>query len=311
MNSIENLIIELGITKKIFIPSMIREINYFVSNKLSNINEIYKNNNNKYYLLTNLVNFGLELENIIKLNDNNILSIQLNFLTGLINPIITKIRNICLELNLELVDEYKNKIYYLIETDVIKYKEHKKNIKFLQVNCFCRNTNYTVGKEILFEDFGITIKIANYHFKDIFREFITNIFIQNNNSKDKRFDWFWKAVDYANDNEQYNNEHSNEQYYNENNFEINNYEQSCEINNSEINNSEIKKSFKIIQKIHDTTKQFKIINENKMLNIIKPTEKEMTKIISNSIIVEDESFTIPIDNNDDLSVISNIGQEEN
>jgi hypothetical protein len=306
MNSIENLIIELGITKKMFIPSMIREINCFVSNKLSNINEIYKNNNNKYYLLTNLVNFGLELENIIKLNDNNILSIQLNFLTWLINPIITKIRNICLELNLELVDEYKNNIYDLIETDLIKYKEHKKNIKFLQVNCFCRNTNYTVGKEILFEDFGITIKITNYHFKDIFREFITDIFIQNNNSKDKRFDWFWKAVNYEN-----NYEYSNEQYYNENSYEINNYEQSYDINNSEINNKEITKSFKIIQKKPDMTKQFKIKNENQMLNIIKPTEKEMTKIISNSIIVEDESFSIPIDNNDDLSLISNIEQEEN
>jgi hypothetical protein len=306
MNSIENLIIELGITKKMFIPSMIREINCFVSNKLSNINEIYKNNNNKYYLLTNLVNFGLELENIIKLNDNNILSIQLNFLTWLINPIITKLRNICLELNLELVDEYKNKIYDLIETDLIKYKEHKKNIKFLQVNCFCRNTNYTVGKEILFEDFGITIKITNYHFKDIFREFITDIFIQNNNSKDKRFDWFWKAVNYEN-----NYEYSNEQYYNENSYEINNYEQSYDINNSEINNKEITKSFKIIQKKPDITKQFKIKNENQMLNIIKPTEKEMTKIISNSIIVEDESFSIPIDNNDDLSLISNIEQEEN
>ena len=45
------------------------------------------------------------------------------------------------------------------------------------------------------------------------------------------------------------------------------------------------------------------------LNIIKPSEEQMSKIISNSIIIEDESFSIPIDNSDNLTVISSVHQE--
>ena len=101
MNLIDNLIDELKIQRKTFIPSMINEINLFVLNKLLSINQIYKNNFNKYNLLSNLVNLGSELENIIN-RDNSILSIQLNFFAGLFNPIINKIKNICLELKLEL-----------------------------------------------------------------------------------------------------------------------------------------------------------------------------------------------------------------
>jgi hypothetical protein len=318
MISIDNLINELKISKKIFIPSIISEINIFVSNKILGIYTIYKSDLNKYILLGNLANLGLELENIINLGDDTILSIQLNFFNKLLNPIINRIRNICLEINLELIDEYKNLLNNLIELEPIKYKEQKKNIKFLQINCFCRNINYIVGKETLFGDFGITIKITNYHFKDIFKNLITssNLFVQNNNNKDKRFDWFWKAIEHRNNpnfliTEQ--NQFFNYENINNNLNEINKINETNETNDNNDTNeiNEFIESYKIIQKIPDMTKSNQISNIFQELNIIKPTHKEMSKIISNSIIIEDESFSIPIDNidnidnNNDLTTISN------
>ena len=172
MNSIDNLIGELKIPNSYFVPNIIKEINMFVMYKLEKINRTYSNDFDKYKLLSNLVCFGLELENIVSNTNNNIISIQLNFLTGLFKPIIDKIKNICLEINFELVNMYKNQIYNLIETNSNKYKTHIKNIKFLQINCFCKNTNYSVSKEVMFEDFGITIKITNCHYKNIFNDLI-------------------------------------------------------------------------------------------------------------------------------------------
>ncbi len=308
MNSLCNLIDELKLSKKIFVPSIISEINFFVLNKLLSINEIFKNNSNKYILLSQLANLGLELENITSLKDNNILSIQLNFLDKLFDPIINKIRNICLELNLELVEEYKNIIINLFESEPIKYKEQKKNIKFVQINCFCKNINYNVSKGISFEDFGISIKITNYHFKDTYKDLFicSNLFVHNNNSKDKRFDWFWKAIDYENNLDNINIDLNKNQFSDNENISSKTMYQ----NEESYDTNEIVESFKIIQKIPGINignASNQTTNVSQDFNTIKPSDKEMSKIISNSIIIDDESFTIPInsiDNNDNLTTIS-------
>jgi len=306
-NSIYDLINELQTPENIFVPKIIEEINTFVSHKLFNINVKFVNNSNKFFLLANLANLGLELENNFNRRDNTILSTQLGFIDKLINPIINKIRNICLDLNMELVEEYKNLIYRQIELEPIKYAEQKKNIKYLQINCFCRNTNYVVGKEILFEDFGITIKITNCHFKDIFKNLFTNtnIFIQNNNTKDKRFDWYWKAIEYNNNlDDKYTHTLGDENLLIIKNIETNEPTDENNLDNETI------ESFKIIQKNQDLIKPTQSTNMVSEINILKPSDKEMSKIISNSIIIEDESFTIPIDNiNDNLSTITNNFQE--
>lgn len=78
MNFIDNLIDELKTSNCYFIPSVIEEFNTFVIRKLLTIDEIYKNDLNKYYLLGNLVNLGYELDNILR-TDNLTLSSQLNF----------------------------------------------------------------------------------------------------------------------------------------------------------------------------------------------------------------------------------------
>jgi len=305
--SIYDLINELQTPENIFVPKIIEEINTFVSHKLFNINVKFVNNSNKFFLLANLANLGLELENNFNRRDNTILSTQLGFIDKLINPIINKIRNICLDLNMELVEEYKNLIYRQIELEPIKYAEQKKNIKYLQINCFCRNTNYVVGKEILFEDFGITIKITNCHFKDIFKNLFTNtnIFIQNNNTKDKRFDWYWKAIEYNNNlDDKYTHTLGDENLLIIKNIETNEPTDENNLDNETI------ESFKIIQKNQDLIKPTQSTNMVSEINILKPSDKEMSKIISNSIIIEDESFTIPIDNiNDNLSTITNNFQE--
>ena len=310
MNLIDDLINQLNMSENIFIPSIVNEINMFVLDKLLNISLIFKNNFNKYHLLSNLVKLGLELENIIDCNRGDILSLQLNFISaGLFNPIINNIRNICLELNMELVEEYKNQINNLIDSNSEKYKEHKKNIKSIQINCFCRNINYTIHKEIIFEDFGITIKITNFHYKDIFRDLImeSNLFVSNNNYKDKRFDWFWKANDY---NPLTNINNYQEQTFNNNNNiqqnTINDENNMNNMNNEENNmnneNNEENESFKIIQKKPEIIGQKRIIKSqldlNSNLNIIKPSEEQMSKIVSNSIIIEDDSFSILIDDNE-------------
>jgi hypothetical protein len=323
MNLINNIIDELKISNCHFVPSVIEEINKFVIHKLLTVNEIYKNDFNKYHLLGNLVNLGYMLENILTPN-NDILSLQLNFLSGLFKPIINKIRNVCLEINLELVNEYKNQISDLIMSDLNKYNVQKKNIKFIQVNCLCKNLNYYINKEIMFEDFGISIKITNQHFKDIFKNLIeeTNLPIQNlpnNNSRDKKSDWNWRAIEYKN----YCgiNLNIDEQDFLDTNFieQNNNY---ISVSNSDNLNDNVE-SFKIIQKIPEsiqsslTSNISNISNSsnssnnttfNQNINMLKSNEKQMSFLISNSIVIEDDSFSIPIDLDDNLTTLTNIDQ---
>lgn len=304
MNLINNIIDELKISNNYFVPTVIEEINTFVIHKLTNIIEIYKIDLNKYYLLGNLVNLGYELENNILVKNNNILSLQLNFLNGLFEPIINKIREVCLEINIELVNEIKNQIGNLIMSDLNKYDLQKKNIKFVQVNCFCKNQNYSVNKEVLFDDFGISIKITNYHFKDIFKELIeeTDLPIKNNNLKDKKSDWSWKAFEFKNYNNFFNN------IKDQNIFDTNYVNQNNNMYDNLNNIIDDVESFKIVQKNPESIQSLQKTNIlidstfNNNINIIKPSEKQISKIISNSIIIEDDSFSIPIDFNDNLTL---------
>jgi hypothetical protein len=71
MNLIIDLVNELKIIHPIFYPNIIKEINDFVLNKLLIIIDIFKQNNNKYNLLSILVKFGFQLENLINNNNNN------------------------------------------------------------------------------------------------------------------------------------------------------------------------------------------------------------------------------------------------
>lgn len=318
MNLIDSIIEELKTSECYFVPSLIEEINIFVIHKLSNINEIYKNNLNKYYLLGNLVNLGHELENISTNTNNNILFQQLNFISGLFKPIINKIRDACLKINLELVNDYKNQIGNLIMSDLNKYLIHKNNIKFIQVNCLCKNINYSINKEVMFEDFGISIKITNHHFKEIFKNLIeeTNLPIQNYNLKDKKSDWYWKAIDYKN----YTNDFdmkkqiivdSNNNVINGTNnlndlTDLNDLNDLNDVNN--LNDDSIQ-SFKIVQKIPESIQSLQLqssnisnisndFNFNQNINIIKTNDKYTSSFVNNSIIIDDDSFSIPIDIDD-------------
>lgn len=298
MELIINLINELQTTNYIFIPASINEINKFVLNKLYQIIDNYKLTYNKYHIFEMITTIGLELENTFQINkitNNNIISQQLNFYSNLVNPIISKIRSICLELNLELVEDAKNKIFNLINLNPNKYSEVQKYIKFMQINCFCRNINYVVGKEVMFWDFGITIKITNSHYKNIFKDLIeeTKLFVSNDNNKDKRFDWYWKTIEQNNINsinvisDKIIKQHNN--FFNTNDFSYTNNEKNIEntINTEITENIENTENFKIIQTQPENVLQPQDIKLTDKINIIKN--------ISNLIIIEDDSFTIPIE----------------
>jgi len=308
MNFINDLIDELNTSNYHFLPSVIEEFNTFVIHKLLAINEIYKNDFDKYYLLGNLVNLGHELENISTAACPT-LSSQLNFFSGLFKPVVNKIREICLKLNLELVNEYKNQIGNLIMSNIEKYNVQKKNIKFIQVNCFCKNT-FAINKEIMFGEFGISIKITNLHFKDIFKNLLEETNLPNcnlqNYLRDKKTDWYWKAIEYTN----YSN--ISDELNKQNKFDTDFIEPTYPNN---LDNSN--ESFKIIQKnpeliqssLSSNVSNFSnVSNEYTLIqniNIIKQTDKKISSIIANSIVIDDDSFSIPIDLDDNLTTMTN------
>jgi len=311
MDLIQKFINELQTTGCSFVPSSIKEVNGLVLNKLYQIVNLFKLGNNKYQILSAMVKIGLELENTFQINkiNNDIISQQLSFYTNLAKPIINKIRDICLELNLELVADLKNTIYNLINDNQDKYSLSDKYIKFMQINSFCRNINYVIKKEVMFEDFGITIRISNPHHKYIFKDLINEIkLLSPNNNKDKRFDWYWKASDSNIDidinilstyiEKQENNINNINIYMNTNN-------NFCDENNFNDNDDKENNNFKIIQTQPENISQIYNMELNNQYDITKPSIEQISKIISNSIIIEDDSFTIPIDNIDNTDNTDN------
>lgn len=291
MDIFRDLLKEIS-TKHYFLNiTLIDEINSNIYSKLLNLMEQYNETNNKYLFMSGLVRLGYELEKSININSNDILSLQLNNISGLIYPIINKIKKICYELNLELAEELKKYIFDLINEEQILYLNIKKNIKFLNIICFCRNVNFVVNKELLFDDFGIVIKISNPHYKNIFTDLITKIGIFTlNDNKDKRFDWYWKPL--------YNydlNELLNYKLKEENNLNS----LTADENNSNINNTnsdEKIEQFKIVQKIPENNIGLYENRPIEKFTTISELKEQSLKILSNSIIIEDDSFSIPIDN---------------
>lgn len=322
MEELNNLINELKIdeNKYKFIPSIIREINMYVRQELILFIDTYKLSNNKYLLLSNLVNIGLEFDNKKQNTLDNIYITQMIFFHELISPVVIKIKNICLKLNLELVNEFKILISNLILNSTIygfnKFDELNKNIKFLQINCFCKNINLSnlKDKDIEFEDFGITIKISNYHLKELFRDLISNInlFTQNDN-KDKKFDWVWKAYNYSYlnlDNNLINEFNPTNPFDSEKLIYDNSFDSIDLTNQNNLLNDVNNIGFKIFQKTPNVIKtsiQHNTITEPIFLNTNKLDEHEINKNISSSIIIEDDSFLIPISvHNDNSTNYSNI-----
>ncbi len=270
MDLIDNLIDKLKKSNKIniFVPNLINEINTFVMHKLLDVKCIYANDFNKWNLLCNLANLGLELENTIKINDDCILSLQLHFLSGIFIPIIDKIKNICVNINLVLVDEYKKKINEIITYNLDKYNIHKKNIKYIQIIPYYNNIN----KIIEFNNFGISIKITNYHFNNIFTDLIneTNSYFQNINFyTDTKFSWIWKV-------DKFNKVDKN--IFSDENKNIHNDDFIIYTSN-----------------VVDDTKSFKIIQMNPEIITNNMTLNKQTEKI-NPVIIEDDSFQIPIKN---------------
>ena len=178
----------------------------------------------------------------------------------------------------------------------------------------------------MFEEFGISIKITNQHFKDIFKNLIeeTNLPIQNlsiqnlpnNNSRDKKSDWNWRAIEYKN----YSgiNLNMKEQDFLDTNFIEQNNNDVFVSNSGNLNDNV--ESFKIVQKIPESIQSLlnsNIANSsnssnnstfNQNINMLKSSEKQMSSLISKSIVIEDDSFSIPIDVDDNLTTLTNINQ---
>ena len=148
MELIYNLTKELS-EQNLFNLSVINEINFFVLNKINMIITNYELNKNNHYLLGNFVNLGLELENI-SIDTNNIISIQLKTFSNLILPIIYKLKEICLEFNLQIVNEFKNIIENIFFDEINNNDddEYKKYFRYLQINCFTKILHYSKIKDI-------------------------------------------------------------------------------------------------------------------------------------------------------------------
>lgn len=286
IDMINELIQEITSKHSFLNLSLIEQINNVVSNKLITIMDEFNLGGNKYVLLSNLVKFGYELEKSINKNNNHIISLQIASLSGLLEPIIIRIKNICLELNLELVDELKKLVLNLVNEKNLLNPIIKEHIKLFNIKHFCKSVNYQIERELVFEEFGITIKISNPFYKNIFSQLVEkfDIFISNN-ARDQRFDWYWKALD---------NEKQNSNIVMSEEKQIFNTENA---NNNEFDDllPDIKmEEFKIVQKQPPSV----IFETNNKFEFNKQLKEPESRITINSLIVEDESFLIPIDNTD-------------
>lgn len=272
MELIYNLTKELS-EQNLFNLSVINEINFFVLNKINMIITNYELNKNNHYLLGNFVNLGLELENI-SIDTNNIISIQLKTFSNLILPIIYKLKEICLEFNLQIVNEFKNIIENIFFDEINNNDddEYKKYFRYLQINCFTKILHYSKIKDISFEDFGINIKITNLYYIDKFKNLIESFNIFSSNKKNE---WIWKAKEYNT--------------YLDISNKIFKENKCLSLNNDKVEKIE---NFKIIQNITNS-------NESNNISINKIISNNKT--ISGSTIIEDESFIIPIDKEYNLS----------
>lgn len=313
MDTFADLLKEISTKQNFLTIDLIEQINSNISHKLISLFDELRNTNNKYSFVSGLVKLGYELEKSISTNSSDILSLQMNSISGLIKPIVSRIKKICYELNLELVEDLKKYVQNYINNDDLINSDIKKYIKSMNINCFCRNVNYVISKELMFEDFGIVIKISNPHYKNIFAELVKSMgFFSQNNTRDKRFDWCWKALCNYDFQHQYfstgaeviklgepnNNKYKNTTHENKISNNMSNNLNSNDIFNLSNENETILEEFKIVQKIPENIIGQMENKPNDKIKIIKQTNEKTSKILSNSIIVEDESFSIPINDND-------------
>lgn len=306
---INNLIDELDpnkITKNSAIYNFIKNINKPIHDEIVRIKYDYQLNKNNYKLLTSFTKIGTEFENLYGINncdENNIVSIQISFLSKLIVPIYKKIIKICLEINNELVKDTKKNILYLMETKYNSgYNSGKNNLKLFNINSLYKSIIGIENKILSFDDFGIGIKILNPHYKEYFSKIIgeLQIFSDDKNIKEKKFDWYWKPSTDAklcvavcvepniigNTNTNTNSDvdfdnftNGNDEFDNLTNGDVEPIEDFKIIQKSPIDMGSINPSFDI----KNYFSQYK--NNLKKLN-------HSNKNISNLIVVEDESFSL-------------------
>lgn len=289
MDLFNSLIKEISTKHNFLNISIIEEINSIIKTKLMNLYDEFKNTHNKYLFVSKLVIFGYSLEKSIS-SDSNIILTQLKNISGLFIPIINRIKKICYKLNLELIDDVKKNILEQIDVENSKFNkldklDIKKYIKYLNIQSFFKNTN--IENQLKFDDFGIMVKITNPYHKNIFTNLIENIGVFTiDTSGSKIFDWFWKPLYNYNFEQITNNDYLNI-------FEDPNIIYSNSDEKLENKKNEKIEEFKIIQKIPNLKN--KIIDNQWLENKFIQNDQILKKqTITNSIIIEDESFTIPI-----------------
>lgn len=179
--------------KNILNISVITDFNCSVSERFEKLFSIYNLGHNKFYMLQELVNFGMELENINQNNDDFVLE-QLSTFSNLYLPIVSKIKEVCFELNNQIINDLKLSYDNIIESD--SYQDKIKIYKSIQIFSNVKNFYYIKPKEIPFDDFGIGIKIPNPNDKPLFKDIIDSfgIFSLPTLVLSKKMDWIWKPL---------------------------------------------------------------------------------------------------------------------
>ena len=109
--------------------TVINELNTRMSEKFENLYKSYTVSLNKLYVLQELVKFGVELENVLSSRDDFV-SEQLATFGNLFIPVILRIKEICFELNNQIVTDVK-----LLYDDVIKSQpDYQEKIKIYKSN---------------------------------------------------------------------------------------------------------------------------------------------------------------------------------
>lgn len=174
--------------------SVIKDFNNSVSDRFEKLFRVYNLTSNKFYMLQELVNFGIILENISGGKDDFV-SEQLSTFSNLFNPIVLKIKEVCFELNNQIVNDLKLSYDNMVELEP-SYKDNIKIYKSIQIISNVKYYYSPKPREIPFDEFGISIKVPNPNDKPILKNIIDsfNIFSLPTLVLSKKMDWMWKAL---------------------------------------------------------------------------------------------------------------------
>ena len=180
----------------IFNISVIKDFNNYVSDRFEKLFRVYNSTSNKFYMLEELVKFGIILENISD-NKDDFVSEQLSTFSNLFNPIVLKIKEVCFELNNQIVNDLKLSYDNMIELEP-SYKDNIKIFKSIQIFSNVKFYYSSKPREIPFDEFGVSIKIPNPNDKHLFKNIIDSfgIFSLPTLVLSKKMDWMWKALNY-------------------------------------------------------------------------------------------------------------------